>query len=1243
MVSLNSLWVIFSWIFTMAAAELHTEGYCVMYGNCGKTSLFGQQLPCVSNIKAVKPSDETAEVLQKVCGTDFPTDLVCCSKDQINKLGENLKKAEALISSCPACRKNFYDFFCKFTCSPDQATFLNITKSVESIDQHKEVVKELTLYVDSGYAKGFFDSCKEVKFLATNGYAMDLIGGGAKSYEEFLKFLGDEKPLLGGSPFQINYKFNVTEEESNTGIRLRLDEAKSCNDTDYKCSCSDCSASCPILPEFDGFDNKCMIGSIHCFSFGVITIWTLIFIVIGGLHAYWARKRINLDSIEGEIEAIDSIDIVNYPEFSQFKGRVLKSQQNLIRSLENIFENIGIFCSSFPKSTIAICLFVVFLLSSGVRWLDFETDPVKLWVSPSEPALKQMQYFESNFGEWYRVEQLIISSKDDSPILNWENIQWWFEKELQLQEFNGVPLSDLCFKPMGDTCLIESFTQYFQGDIGYLNENNWANLLKGCTDSPVNCLPTFQQPLKKNILFDNDNIFEARAFVITLLLNKNLEDEEYTSNAVNYEHGLRDWAISLGESTHLKVDISTEISLTEELNKSTNSDVKIIIISYLFMFVYASLALGGTFPRKLKHFVDTRFLLAMGGIIIILLSVTTSVGFFSILGLKSTLIIAEVIPFLILAIGIDNIFLILHELEVINNLIPDQSIKRRVGSALGNVGPSCFISAILQSSMFLLAAQVEMPAVKNFAYYSAGAIVTNFVLQMTGFVSLLALDQKRKEDNRLDVFPWMKLTTTEASESIEESDKRSFITKFIAQRYAPFILSQGKKLLAIFILWLGISLYQIPSIEFGLDQRIALPSDSYLIEYFNSVYDYLNVGPPLFIVLKDIDLTNKENQKKLCGKFSGCKEYSIANIIEQEHARGNKSTVSEPVSSWIDDFFTWLNPDLDQCCRFKKNSPLDNREFCSPYAPDRTCETCYATHVPPYSSDMEGFPTDSEFMFYFQQWIQEPSDPCPLGGKAPYSNSISYNDEEVIASYFRTSHNPLRSQQDFIMAYKNSLRIVEEIKEYNPELDVYSFSPFYIFFVQYISLAKLTFMLLVAASIIIWSIAILLLGSISSATIMIITIASIMINMAGVLSLWSISLNAVSLVNLIICVGLAVEFTIHITRAFTSDRLAYEEDHDNLFAAFMQKNGYSDPRVYKIYNVLVNVGSSVVSGITLTKIIGVFVLAFTRSKIFEIYYFRMWLSLVFIAAIHSLCLLPILLSILGNADEQHIEFELYDS
>ncbi|KAM9930608.1 hypothetical protein OXX59_000349 [Metschnikowia pulcherrima] len=1253
-----------------ADSPIRKEGYCSTYGNCGKKSIFGSSLPCVNNTKAVVPLPESVDILTRVCGPDFPfQDGVCCSHEQLLNLESNLKKAGPLISSCPACQKNFQDFFCKFACSPDQSTFTEITETQSAIDTHLEIVSEMSLYTHPDTAAAFYESCKNIKFSATNGYAMDLIGGGATNYSQFLKFLGDEKPLLGGSPFQINHKFTVPEHKS--GLKLSTERMYACDDPVYKCACSDCPSSCPTLAGFKPFDERCKILGIPCFSLTVGFIWLSLFISIGVYHIVLSRNKKNelyrLNALlEGEVNEREPRNEERLEDSPKSAARKFAIMSPLLRlcaavsfqydryrsialsSLQTGFSKLAMFCAVSPGTVISLCLILTALASSGLRHIEWELDPVRLWVHENEPALKNREYFEDNFGEWYRIEQIIISKANSTePVLDWDTLEWWFGKEAELRELETesgelVSLDDLCFKPLGETCAIESFTQYFQGDIRYVNQDNWAQELGACAKSPVNCLPSFQQPLKPNILFSDDEPLKAKAFVVTLLLNSRSKDSSYTARAKAYEKAFQTWAKSLmHEKPELHVSFSTEISLEEELNQSSSADVKVIVVSYFAMFLYASIALGGKIPTSfnLRNFVSTRFQLGLAGIGLIILAVTSSAGICAYMGIKSTLIIAEVIPFLVLAVGVDNLFLIVHELNVTSGISTAQpvesrlSLEERVSQTIATIGPSCLISFVLQFVMFLLASTVKMPAVRNFALYSAGAILVNFLLQITMFISILTIDQRRMEDGRLDFAPWVQVDgQIHMDENACEHIEYDF-TLFIQDTYCPWLLNPPtkRKILTFFLLWLGISLSLLPNISLGLDQRLAIPSTSYLVDYFDSVYSYLNVGPPIFFVVKDIDVTQRENQQKLCGKYSTCEEFSIANVLEQEYKRGDISSVAEPASNWLDTFFNWLNPDLDQCCRFKKSAIGD--EFCSPYASPRQCVSCYADHQPPYNISMEGLPIGEDFMKYFRQWINEPSDPCPLGGKAPYGTSVSYDAANITSSYLRTSHNPLRSQNDFIMAYKNALRIVSELKEKTfAAFEIFAFSPFYIFFVQYESIVFLALKTLAIAEVIIWVVSTILLGSFRTATLLTATVASVIVNIGGVMVLWKISLNAVSLVNLIICLGLAVEFTVHISRAYL---VAKEEMKDEVeYQEFMTLSNGLEHRQEKrstlASKALAKVGSSVLGGITITKLIGITVLAYTQSQIFEVFYFRMWLSLVVIASTHALVLLPILLSVFGE-------------
>jgi len=119
------------------------------------------------------------------------------------------------------------------------------------------------------------------------------------------------------------------------------------------------------------------------------------------------------------------------------------------------------------------------------------------------------------------------------------------------------------------------------------------------------------------------------------------------------------------------------------------------LISFCAMFVYVSLSLSRLFPIRNKFvFVDSKFFLGLCSILLVGASLVVSAGLCSIYKLKASVFITVVIPFLVLSIGLDNVFVLVDTFE---NTDPTIDAVTRCSIALSEVGSSMTLASVCES------------------------------------------------------------------------------------------------------------------------------------------------------------------------------------------------------------------------------------------------------------------------------------------------------------------------------------------------------------------------------------------------------------------------------------------------------------------------------------------------------------------------------------------------------------------
>lgn len=1222
---------------------------CVMRGICHQVNFMprnccydGPPKPILDDLIS-EEREETVRILLQRCpevildenGVQKPDNeiLACCDYAQLLEMADSMLLAEGVLGRCPTCLKNFVRQICELNCSPDQARFVDVDTLPIDDETKVEYVEEVNYRMHEDFMDDAFDSCSSVILPQMGLLAVNMMCGNAETCDSsaWFGFTGDiaNNPL---APVQVNF-LRMESKENSMSVRALL-----CNETaegDLPCSCIDCTATCPLGNDPTPPD-MCTVWTIHCAGFSVgivffvVTVTALVFLAIRDY------KRNKLPAFS----------------FTTKKRKINKTT----KFFQWLFSNIGAFSANNPILMLMVTSWITFAMFFGVARLELTTDPIELWSSPESRSREHLNYFNSRFGPFYRAAQVYLQMKGlrpftvgnvtFGPAFHWEAVQELVKLENAIINIgngtNGVTLEQVCYAPLRqrggeqriEQCVSMSVSTYLGEDT---NNETYLTRIQNCVNSFMSfgCLASWGGGAEPQIVFggfEGDDILSADTLLINFpisnfLLREQLEPVmEWEQKFIDLLHDYEaNW-----KSDFVDVSFGAERSIEDEIQRVSQAEAIPIAISYVIMFIYVTISLGNIRYCR-TFFVDSKVMVAIGSIVVVIAAIFCGVGALGYADVTLTLLAINVIPFFVLSVGVDNVFLMvntLHDLQYKlkdfddynENFSFDQKRQFLFSKMMGKVGPSMFVSSVTQITCFAIGSLANFPAVVTFSLLCSISLSFLFIFQITTVIAMLSLDYKRSSQNRIDVLCCIQKKILNDSDPLNsETPYKSIFTRFMSP-YTKFILKWYMKIIivVVFVVMLCASIMMTPHIEIGLDQEMALPVDSYVYKYLQAVSGLLRLGPPMYFVLKGgLNFSDPNHQNIICGGQM-CHEDSLTTQIFLASRFSNVTYIGRSSNSWLDDFFDWTNL-FGACCKYNTS----DGSFCQSTDNSHECAYCSIER----GEWLDGLrPNDAAFKRYIPFFLQdEPTDICNRGGLASYYTAVNYildseGNATVYDTNFMTYHTALSTSKDFITAVKYAYEISDNItnaiqNHTGLNIEVFPYGVFYVFFEQYLTMWADTFASLGYCLIGAFVFNLLASGfNFLTTFAVILTAIMVVLNMMGVMYVWSIPLNAVSCVNLIVSLGLAVEFCSHIAHAFATSECAPEE---------------------RVKDAMKQVGSTIITGITLTNI-PIIVLAFSYTEIIEVFFFRMFFSLVIIGFVHGMIFFPVLLSYLNSFKKRKI-------
>ena len=420
---------------------------------------------------------------------------------------------------------------------------------------------------------------------------------------------------------------------------------------------------------------------------------------------------------------------------------------NLDNLLQIFFEKLGFLVFNHSKKFAVVGVITALALTTGFFRMHTVTRVEELYIPQTSQSLVDLDRANENFQVMVTAEEFIIKNKLGS----WALTKDVFEAALDVHEgiMSIKGLESVCIKNHAGKCFSQNPLEIFNFNKSLLhNINDTLNAVyndktvvlsngavAGSTFSNFFAYFDYSQ--------SNRKIIRAEAVRVVYFVRYPENSSQYSENSA--------WEIKYAEYiTRMQQNLSARgltllytsgRSLDDSVSEASLGDLKLIVSSFFFMVIFCTFTLS-----KFQNSVRGHFWIGNFGLVTLMLGIGAAFGLLMLVGFPYVAFVG-VLPFLIIGVGIDNMFIIL---DCLDRQDPNLRGSERVSKTMGHVGASITMTTLTDLIAFGVSMVTDFPAIKYFCLYAAFSITICFILVITLFLAILTYEVRRIESGRQD-------------------------------------------------------------------------------------------------------------------------------------------------------------------------------------------------------------------------------------------------------------------------------------------------------------------------------------------------------------------------------------------------------------------------------------------------------------------------------------------------------------